>query len=215
MIICLECYTIFENDSFLAPSEANRYFVACPVFHCPGEVVEIDENFFEAIRILNQKDYTTIACCSGHTWNPNSYITFQDFVSEYSFDSFPNGFKSTTPEVSRLNISKIINADTTLERLKQLFDTSIDVYKWAHDLPTANRYMISFELNPEIEAYKFLEKIRTELHLYNMYGDNLQTDPFKIIGPVCLAAGKVELFTLSVESFAKANGVKVSVNDSN
>ena len=57
----------------------------------PYDLVMIDRNIQEHIRILNNKGYRTMYCCESHMFG-NTYIMFAD---DYYFDEskIPKGFK--------------------------------------------------------------------------------------------------------------------------
>lgn len=70
--MCLNCYEVYQ----------------CPLEFCPksscdsGNVVEIDELMIPAIRMLNQKGYVTMFCCSGHVYDGGcgAYVSLQDYM---------------------------------------------------------------------------------------------------------------------------------------
>lgn len=55
----------------------------------PYYLVNIDRNIQDAIRVLNEKGYTTRFCCESHSDNDSIYIMF---ARDYGFDTMPDGF---------------------------------------------------------------------------------------------------------------------------
>ena len=59
-------------------------------FYPPWTLIMIDKNIQDVVRILNQKGYTTIACCESHyDNNTNLYVAFN---MRYNNISLPEGF---------------------------------------------------------------------------------------------------------------------------
>jgi len=73
----------------------------------------IDDGLSIVIRMLNQKDYYTLNCCSGHVQNdiPQTYIQFMD---EVSFPTIPKGFGLEVCEISNGDI--VTNVSRYYER---------------------------------------------------------------------------------------------------
>jgi hypothetical protein len=205
MKTCLSCGNIFDRD--IVTNEYNF----CPMLHCGGEVIDIDDNIFECIKMLNQKDYPTLYCCSGHSWNSYPYILFDDIVSEYSFESLPEGFKVSQSNNKNINISKSIDSSNMLDKLRLLFDSAMELFKWADGLPYAKLTWISFQFSKGTDIPALLKKIETEIHIHSLQQSKSPENPYDIIGTASLAPSRVKLFTKDAKAFAKANGIKVSV----
>ena len=140
MKICVVCESIFKDYAIFV--EGN-----CPLRNCCGEVIEIDENLYEAYKLLNEKDYMTTYCCSGHSYDEvdgcNAVNTYISFYGEVNFAKLPIGFKLERYEyingagnlVPSIGIRKKYQKDlTSIELQKQLWKTSIEVLEWAEKL---------------------------------------------------------------------------------
>lgn len=151
MKICTTCKTVFEKDF---PNSRNNLFNSnfrepfraiyddnrcneCPLRNCHGTIIEIDENLFEVYKILNEKGYPTIACCSGHVIKDYTYINFQ---GNLSFSSLPNGFIEKHRKFSNETYPQTIivknydNKLSSIELQKQLWSTAQDILNWAECL---------------------------------------------------------------------------------
>jgi hypothetical protein len=115
---------------------------------CDGNLVEIDENFIEAIILLNKKGYYTMFCCAGHP-NPkdvhSAYIMFEDgSILPY----LPKGYlydKDLTPNINYENSwdkgygVRIYFKNDDLPKLqKEILESAINVLDWAISLPDRN-----------------------------------------------------------------------------
>lgn len=65
----------------------------CVCERAPWELVCIDRNIQEHIRILNQKGYKTEYCCESHSKYENLYISFYDDYGLGDAVTLPDGFK--------------------------------------------------------------------------------------------------------------------------
>ena len=127
MKVCNNCETVF--------GEVNSCF--CPVRGCGGNVIDIDENLFEAYKILNEKDYCTNYCCSAHSceakdeyWCVNTYISFEE---AYDFAELPVGFEFGEGDKTVIR-KRYKNGLTSVQLQKQIWKTAKDVLEWAVDL---------------------------------------------------------------------------------
>lgn len=139
MILCLECYKIYNQKTI-----KNNI---CKVKTCQGELVEIDELFISVIAELNKKGYKTKFCCSGHICDyPNSYIYFEDDIV---LPSLPEGYmydEVMYPHVdwSKWKIIRTIRKE--FDKSKSLNELSKDIYQnalvvleWAEGLPVLDK----------------------------------------------------------------------------
>lgn len=68
---------------------------SCPVFP-PHELIHIDENMQDCIRLLNEKGYATRSCCEGHYGvgrTPNIHVSFARPVAQTFGGKYPDGFE--------------------------------------------------------------------------------------------------------------------------
>lgn len=136
--ICLDCYEVYK-DSAMKESESDWYNKPCPKIRCGGYVVEVDELLLLSIKLLNQKGYITKFCCSGHTYESicNSYISFEDYVE---LPNLPKGYIDDVdryPEhhTEKTNvIRKYFKGMSEIELQQEIFESAIDVLKWAESL---------------------------------------------------------------------------------
>ena len=135
MNICDTCGAIFKNSVFTTYCDS---FGNCPLRECYGYLIEIDENLYEAYKVLNEKGYITRNCCSAHSFSerPKTYIQFS---GRYSFPSLPTGFKVEMRNDESgdciTTISKTLNKEmvsTDLQR--KIWKTAQDVLNWSEKL---------------------------------------------------------------------------------
>jgi hypothetical protein len=160
MKTCLQCGHLFDRDS----SFENNF---CPILHCGGEVVDIDDDILETIQLLNEKGYQTNYCCAGHTWGGEPYIVFSPNVHEKTFLSLPIDFTAVTASGGRIKIFKNIYADSDIDRLRLLNEASLDLLKWASTIPIPKSMTVQFEQLDDYDMLEFEELIQNELHLFN------------------------------------------------
>jgi hypothetical protein len=113
---------------------------------CGCELVEIDENFIEAIILLNKKGYYTCFCCSGHPNNKDcyhAYISFEDGLilpnlpSKYMYD------KDRWPDINFLKHNcdgyairiEFEEKENLIKLQKEILISAINVLEWAEKLP--------------------------------------------------------------------------------
>ena len=93
-----------------------------------------DKNSQSAIKILNDKGYTTKFCCSGHydSQHPNGYISFEYWVE---LPSVPKGFM-LDEDGDGITIRTILPYETpTIEDFKTICDNAKILLDWAISLP--------------------------------------------------------------------------------
>lgn len=95
MYLCLRCgarLTYIQQRDRPADSKRKEPYSICPMAGCYNvNVVEVDENILEVIRILNGKGYTTKYCCGGHDYDRmiKTYIMFEQPLTGVEI---PEGF---------------------------------------------------------------------------------------------------------------------------
>jgi len=131
------CNNVFGNESL------SVHYNYCPLRGCSGELIELDENLYEAFVLLNKKGYVTGFCCSAHSFssNPRSYILI---IGEHSFPSLPEGFKCKRSFIEEhpkygdthsTTLSKEFSRSlSNLELQKQIWKTALDVLEWVESL---------------------------------------------------------------------------------
>ena len=118
-IMCSKCFEIcysFEGCNI------------CLRKDCDGEKVIIDNLMLPIIQILNQKKYKTIACCSGHVEDAESftYIKFDDSVDlPYMPEEFRYRGYTVIQCIIMTSTCKDIDIDINIKNLLQ----------WAMSLP--------------------------------------------------------------------------------
>lgn len=101
----------------------------------PYELVLIDRNIQEHIRILNCKGYHTVYCCEGHSIGNNTYISFANV--EFDNDKIPMGFKY---DKKHREISYTYSTKFTKEEFERIKEENIAVLlEWCKGLPD-NKY---------------------------------------------------------------------------
>ena len=135
------------EDCFSQYNIKRRSGIYCK--ECGGELVEIDENFIEAIILLNKKGYYTRFCCAGH---PNtkdvhqSYIMFEDgSLLPY----LPKGYLYDKDRHTHIDRSECDDRglsiriefeerDDLFKLQKEILENAINVLDWAMSLPDRN-----------------------------------------------------------------------------
>lgn len=138
--ICLNCYEIYEdNVSSLANTKGN---IQCPKRTCCGDVVQVDELLLPTIILLNKKGYRTSYCCSGHfitCMEENSYIMFEHNCQP---PTIPKGFHGEYNFGTQAYvIRKWFKEDVEKERVENILNTALEIYKWADSLPENENYI--------------------------------------------------------------------------
>ena len=86
-----------------------------------GVEVEIDKLFEPIIKILNEKGYITLFCCSGHINNKRSYIMFHP---EVDLPNYPFNYVYEYPNIIKCHLED-----------SELISNADEVLKWAQKLP--------------------------------------------------------------------------------
>ncbi len=105
------------------------------------DLIRIDKDIQKHIRILNQKGYKTIFCCSGHAeeyakYNfTDLYISF--LLTSENFITLPEGFyikkqKNTFKTVMKYRFPKKLSKEEFENMHKKVLD---DLLKWCNELP--------------------------------------------------------------------------------
>jgi hypothetical protein len=116
---------------------------------CGGELVEIDENFIEAIILLNEKGYYTDFCCSGHPNAKDCHDAYISFESDVILPYLPTEYLYDKDRYSHIDFSEL-NIDHFAIRIefeeqknlvklqKEILESAINVLDWAISLPNRN-----------------------------------------------------------------------------
>ena len=119
--VCPRCWNTLDNCT-------------CELFP-PYDLVHIDINIQEHIRILNAKGYHTRYCCEGHGVGTGTYIAFgRDWFEDVDM---PNGFKyhKKNRTISYVYVRKKMT-DEQIEALKQ--ENLSALLAWIKELPDIN-----------------------------------------------------------------------------
>lgn len=96
-----------------------------------GRLVEIDDNIYNEIKMLNEKNYVTAACCGGHI-ERNSKSIYITFIEDYDFKFIPNGFKCY-----KHNVLQYLNGKATEEE----YEKALNNFKaWVRVLPFNEKF---------------------------------------------------------------------------
>ena len=123
--MCPICYKIYDHKFIRFDEEYGR---RCPDIECSSmdtQLFEIDDMMVKPIRILNQKNYFTKYCCSGHLYDEyfSAYITFDKGMSP---EGAPKGWERDGEDTIRY--TKGTKKVTSLNYI-------IDLIKWCEELP--------------------------------------------------------------------------------
>jgi hypothetical protein len=180
------------------------------MLNCEGEVIEIDDNIFDTILLLNQKDYPTKFCCSGHTWGGDPYIYFEDLVKEKSFVDLPKNFTADTIRDGRFTIRKSVVGKSIIERMNSLSESAIDLFTWADQLTQSCFLAINFDLDINSDHDAFAKKLLSQFNLSSF--EQSTTDNSKFISiDMIISPKKSTRLNAELKIFANANGAKVNI----
>jgi hypothetical protein len=120
--------------------EDNPYswYAMCPNALCGGEAFEIDEEMIIPIKILHQKGYKTLYCCSGHVYTRNNdgYIMFNTSEIEMP-ETSPDGWFIDDDDG---NVIRYRCKDDSDIKKRSYQHMQIDsLIRWCEDLPPAVR----------------------------------------------------------------------------
>ena len=124
--MCPICYKIYDHKFIRFDEEYGR---RCPDIECESmdtELFEIDELMVKPIRILNQKNYTTKNCCSGHLYNDGYFSAYIMFEEGMCPDSVPKGWKRDGN-----NSIAYVKGTKKVTSLNYI----MDLIKWCEELP--------------------------------------------------------------------------------
>jgi hypothetical protein len=137
-LMCEDCFSQYNIK--------RRSGLCCK--ECSGELVEIDENFIEAIILLNKKRYYTDFCCSGHPNSKDCHDAYISFKNDIILPYLPNGYMYDKDRYFYIDFSKfdidhfairIEFGETDLIKLqKEILESAINVLDWAISLPDRN-----------------------------------------------------------------------------
>lgn len=205
MKTCLKCFNLFNRYTDLEP------YSPCPILHCDGKVVDIDDNILQTITQLNQKGYPTAFCCAGHTWANDPYIVFEDSVYIDAFPNLPKAFKSEIIHDSALRIYKSISSNSVIEKQKHLMQAALDLIEWTFNLKPSMFLIAHFEISDKVNLLEIRNeiqqrlKITTDVSEENNGGKGLFFSTF--ISQKC-----IKDLDRRVKSFAKKKGISVSID---
>ena len=205
MKTCLECYNLFDRYTDLIP------YSPCPIFHCGGKVVDIDDNILQTIIQLNQKGYPTAFCCAGHTWGNDPYIVFDDSVNINAFPNLPKAFKSEITPNGALRIYKSIPSNSAIDTQKLLMEAVIDLMEWSDRLKPSLLLMVDFELNDKVNLLEIKNEIQQR---FNVTTDLSKEDDGikRLISSTLISHKNSKTLERKIKSFANEKGVAVSID---
>ncbi len=120
-------------ENYVCPNCWNQVQSCTCKFYPPWQLIMIDVNIQEIVRILNQKGYTTIGCCESHyDGNSNLYVAFN---MRYDDIGLPDGFSYAKGKTSVNYLFKKAEREN-----RELYDKvkagKLDaLLKWAQSLP--------------------------------------------------------------------------------
>lgn len=127
VFVCLNCNKIIQEYSWDYITKHNDRRYCCD---CNNEIFKVDDLFTDIIIKLNNKGYKTVFCCSGHYYDNNSYITFED---DYNFISLPPNYYYDSDTLSiRIRIQQ---SNSKYENLMEILKNAKQVEDWVDNLP--------------------------------------------------------------------------------
>jgi len=144
--LCLNCFK-YNQVTYLVSDKSNIQCTNC------GEhkIIEIDDLLAPIVKILNQKGYTTLYCCSGHLCKDgcNTYITFpsnielplipENFILEdkefYTIQGWDKFYDNTKYSIRRWYMDVRQNDELLY---KEIINVHLQLLEWAKILPNLN-----------------------------------------------------------------------------
>lgn len=120
-------------ENYVCPNCWQQIQACTCEFYPPWQLIMIDVNIQEVVRILNQKGYTTIGCCESHyDGDSNLYVAFN---MRYDDIGLPEGFSYAKGKTS-VSYSFKKNERETKEKYEAVKTEKLDaLLKWAQSLP--------------------------------------------------------------------------------
>lgn len=115
------------------------------------EMIKIDKLMLDAIKILNQKGYKTVYCCSGHLEEGVLNKAYIMFDKAYLFECFDDFNIESKYNFKIKHLGTFVNVRTQIECIipskwntgvsnKALIEINYDFYKWASKIPTYDEH---------------------------------------------------------------------------
>ncbi len=205
MKTCLECFNLFNRYSDSVP------YSPCPILHCGGKVVDIDDNILQTIIQLNQKGYPTAYCCAGHTWGNDPYIVFADSVYINAFPNLPKAFKSEIIHNGALRIYKSIPPSSVIDTQKLLMDAAIDLLEWSYRLKSSMLLMADFELCDQANLLEIRNEIQQRLNITANLSE-VDDGSKRLVVTTFISLKNSKTLEREIRSFANEKGVSVSID---
>ena len=182
--LCLNCGEVYnesvENKDGIVGNALGVYAYMCPKMNCNGHVIEIDDFLLSVIRNLNKMGFSTLSCCSGHSYdslvqNSNhvrTYILFERACRGLPLDDemlgeieagLPEGFELSTDNVDAMDrfiISRSLSLNSESECIRAIGMNCADLLEWTENvLPL---FIEKYEDEFEEYFYDFIESLREQ-----------------------------------------------------
>ena len=120
------------SENYVCPNCWNQVQNCICEYYPPWQLIMVDVNIQEVVRLLNQKGYHTIGCCESHyDGNPILYIAF---MTRYNI-GLPDGF---TYAKGKTSVDYYFKKDDlkTKEKYEKIKMEKINaLLEWAKSLP--------------------------------------------------------------------------------
>lgn len=130
--LCNGCGSVYKEEDGKYKDELRR----CHNILCSGRVFEVDELMIMPIKLLNQKGYTTLFCCSGHIERGycGGYISF---ALGKEPKTVPKGWYMDDKRCIRYDFPKKYRTNTE-DRNTSILKNMMALDKWCKELPNKN-----------------------------------------------------------------------------
>ena len=205
MKTCLNCNNLFERDTDLKSGST------CPILHCYGDVIEVDDNILDTITQLHKKGYYPTYYCAGHTWKNSPNILFDNIVYPGAFPYLPKAFNSTILYDFTLRIFKTIPPCSLVDKQKALMEASVDLMVWSESLPPTVELEADFELIDETYLSALNSALRQRLNIKATYSPKWEDRPNIASVSTYLSPDSAKDLEKKIKGIADEEGLPVSV----
>ena len=120
-------------ENYVCPNCWHQVHECTCKFYPPWQLIMIDANIQEVVRILNQKGYTTIGCCESHYGdNCNLYVAFN---MRYDDIGLPDGFTYAKGKTSVSYTFKKAEQETKEKYAEVKAEKLKALLEWAQSIP--------------------------------------------------------------------------------
>ena len=148
MFLCTGCWEAYDREMDYCPKKSCN----------GGDVVEVDDDLVPIIVQLNEKNYVTEFCCSGHVYNgswdthPHTYIKFGRYIRRDFFPNLPAGFKIEDAQDGSVVIAAEYSPSEGLRTHAMVMNGIAKLALWVAKLPPLSDSTLFDEIETQQKA---------------------------------------------------------------